>query len=86
MQDTKKLAEQQHAIDVARGRALPDGTKVRTADGTPILPRRLNSREGNRLEDNWGYPIHHPNVIGANPDRPWTNAEEHRWVADAKSR
>ena len=36
VQDMKKLAEQQHAIDVARGRALPDGTK-----SAPRMGRRF---------------------------------------------
>jgi RHS repeat-associated protein len=57
MQDLKRLAEQEHAVDVARGHALPDGTRVRAADGTPILPRRINSQNGNRIEDNWGFQV-----------------------------
>jgi len=60
MQDLKKMAEQQHALDVKTGRALPDGTRVRTADGTPILPPRYN--EQGQLVDNWGSRIRGKNL------------------------
>jgi hypothetical protein len=63
MRSSIDLAKLQHENDMRTGRALPDGTKIRTADGTPILPRRINAQNGNRLEDNWGYPIR-GHVIG----------------------
>jgi hypothetical protein len=75
MRDLKKMAEQQHKLEVAAGRALPDGTRIRTADGTPILPRRYNNK--GQLVDNWGNRIRGKNLGpipgngGMKPDPSW---------------
>ncbi len=58
------LQNLQHEDAVRNGRELSDGTRIRTADGTPILPRRINAAQGNRLEDNWGYPIRRTSASG----------------------
>ncbi len=70
IREKAELAQQQHELDVKTGRALPDGTRIRTADGTPILPHRFNSQ--NQEVDNWGRVLY-PHGPVRNPKLNTTN-------------
>ena len=63
LQDLQRMAEQQHKLDeIRKGHLLPDGTRIRSADGTPILPHWINHKRGNAAVTNWGLVIRGKNV------------------------
>jgi RHS repeat-associated protein len=84
MQDLKKLAQQQHEIEVRTGQALSDGTRIRAADGTPILPRRYNAQS--QLVDNWGTIRIYPNSVDKNPPLNYTDNRAVKYVGNFEKR